>query len=119
MATEQAKAWQRAQVIVKVRGGLLPATEGAQQLGTSRKTYYQWERRGLEGMVAALTERPKGRPAAAPDPEKEALKEQVERLEKEKRILEQRLQIREQLDRLKSDPQASRSEKKTNSTSRW
>jgi len=113
MESDQEKAWQRAQTIVRVRGGLLTATDGARQMGTSRKTYYQWEKRGLEGMVAALAERPKGRTAPAPDPEKEALKRRLARVEKEKAILEQRLRIREQIDQLKNGPPKSQSEKKT------
>ena len=113
MEPEQEKAWQRARTIVRVRGGLLSATDGAQQIGTSRKAYYKWEKRGLAGMVAALTERPKGRTAPAPDPEKEALKRRLARVEKEKAVLEQRLRIREQIDQLKNGPEKSHSEKKT------
>ena len=76
-------ARRRAEVILKVRAGLLTATEAAKALGVSRKTYYQWENRGLQAMLEALSDRPTGRPAKETDPEKEALKRKVSNLEKE------------------------------------
>jgi DNA-binding XRE family transcriptional regulator len=42
-------AQRRAEIIVQVQSGQLTATEAARQLGVSRKTYYQWERRALGG----------------------------------------------------------------------
>jgi hypothetical protein len=46
-AITQEKARLRAEVIMKVRCGLMTAQQAAEQLGVSRKTYYQWEERGL------------------------------------------------------------------------
>jgi transposase len=40
-------ARKRAAVIFAVRSGRITAEEGAKQLGVSRKTYYEWERRAL------------------------------------------------------------------------
>ncbi|MEI7673133.1 MAG: hypothetical protein WCK00_13560 [Deltaproteobacteria bacterium] len=67
------KAQKRLEVILKVQGGHLTATAGAEALGVSRNTYYEWEHRALEGMMTALTDREVGRPAKPHDPEKEAL----------------------------------------------
>jgi len=61
-ARQPALARQRAQLIMQVRSGLLSAQEAARQLGVSRKTYYQWERRALAAMVEALGNREHGRP---------------------------------------------------------
>jgi excisionase family DNA binding protein len=46
-ATTQEKARLRAEVIMKVRCGLMTAQQAAEYLGVSRKTYYKWEQRGL------------------------------------------------------------------------
>ena len=50
------QARQRASLILQVQAGQLSATQAAQSLGVSRKTYYQWERRALQGMVDQLTQ---------------------------------------------------------------
>ena len=50
------QARQRASLILQVQAGQLTATQAAQSLGVSRKTYYQWERRALQGMVDQLTQ---------------------------------------------------------------
>jgi hypothetical protein len=66
-----------------VRSGQLTATEGARQLGISRKTYYEWERRGLAAMVKAIQDQEAGRPHREVDREKEGLKGRVRELEQE------------------------------------
>lgn len=71
------QARQRASLILQVQAGQLSATQAAQSLGVSRKTYYQWERRALQGMVDQLTQRPPGRPQKPDDPEKTALRQQL------------------------------------------
>ena len=48
-STQQQTARLRAEVIMKVRCGLLTAQQAAEHLGVSRKTYYKWEERGLSG----------------------------------------------------------------------
>jgi len=85
----------RAEIIVQVQSGKLTATEAAQRLGVSRKTYYQWERRALEGMIGALQEKESGRPSKPRDPQKEGLQKRLEDLEERERI-------REQVDRIRS-----------------
>jgi len=74
------KARHRMEVILKVQAGHLKATEGAEALGVARNTYYEWEHRGLEGMLTALMDRDVGRPVKPHDPEKEALQKEVEDL---------------------------------------
>jgi hypothetical protein len=66
-------------VILKVRSGVFTATQGAQALGVSRKTYYEWEEKSLQAM--ALENQPAGRPPAPVDEEKEALRQRVRELE--------------------------------------
>ena len=88
-------ARRRAQIIVQVQSGRLTATEAAAQLGVSRKTYYQWERRALGGMIEALQDKESGRPSKPHDPQKEGLQKRLENLEERERI-------REQVDRIRS-----------------
>ena len=97
---QQDKAQQRALMIVKVRSGQLTAKEAARILGVSRKTYYQWEQRGLEGMIAQLQDQFPGRPAHASDPEKEALKTQLRIAEAKLEEARQVKELREILDSL-------------------
>ena len=92
---EKNLARQRAEVILQVRAGRMTATEAAQALGVSRKTYYEWEQRGLQGMMEALENRPKGRPAKKKDREREELSAQL-------RELEQQLSLSEHLGELRS-----------------
>jgi transposase len=84
----------RAELILKVRAGVLSASEAAKQLGVSRKTYYKWEKRGLAAMMEGLCERDSGRPASVPDEEKESLRKKVAELEEQLRQKQQREQLR-------------------------
>jgi transposase len=92
---EQELARQRASVILQVRSGLLTAKEGAERLGISRKTYYEWEERSLKAMALALENRPAGRPPAAVDKEKETLRERVQELEKKLYLAEKKIEVKE------------------------
>lgn len=84
----------RAEVIMKVRAGQLTAKEGAALLGVSRKTYYEWEARGLGAMLQQLENHPAGRPANPVSPEEAALQAKVAKLERELNIAKQTAQIR-------------------------
>jgi len=92
---DQELARQRALVILEVRSGLLTAKEGAERLGVSRKTYYEWEERSLEAMALALENRPAGRPPVPVDEEKEALRERVQDLEKKLYLAEKTIEVKE------------------------
>lgn len=91
---QEEQARRRAEVILKVRSGQMTAKEAAKTLGVSRKTYYEWEQRGLQGMMEALLNRPPGRPEKKRDPEKDQLKEQVEDLEQKLFLSEKAQEIR-------------------------
>ena len=47
----------RAELIMKVRCGLITARQAADQLGVSRKTFYKWEQRGLFALLEELLRR--------------------------------------------------------------
>lgn len=100
----QQAARQRAQVILLVRSGQITAQEGARQLGISRKTYYQWEKRALQGMMDGLEQQPPGRPPLESDPHLEALQTKVQQLEAELEIAKQTAAVRgilREMERLK------------------
>jgi transposase len=80
-ARKRAQARRRADLILKVHSGLITASAAAKALGVSRKTYYKWEKRALEGMLKGLCERNSGRPASNRDEEKERLRKKVQELE--------------------------------------
>jgi len=90
-------ARERAMVILQVRNGALTAKEGAQLLGVSRKTYYEWEEKSLRAMALALENRPAGRPPAPIDEEKETLRERVRELEKKLDLAEKTIEVKELL----------------------
>jgi transposase len=94
---EQKLARERALVILQVRSGALTAKEGAQRLGVSRKTYYEWEEKSLRAMALALENRVAGRPPAPTDEEKETLRERVRELEKKLDLAEKAIQVKELL----------------------
>lgn len=98
-------ARRRAEVIVQVQSGRLTATEAAKRLGVSRKTYYQWERRALGGMIEALRDKEVGRPSKPRDPQKENLQKRLEDLEEQQRIREQLDRIRTAVDEAKTSAQ--------------
>lgn len=93
--SEDPKAQERQRVILEHLRGHLNATEAALSLGMSRKTFYEWQDRALSGMLMALQDRPTGRPPHPVDPEKEQLLEELDTLEKERIVLENRLRIQE------------------------
>jgi transposase len=97
LSPQEMQAQRRAALIVQVQCGQITATEAAAQLGVSRKTYYEWEKRALAALVASQQERPGGRPAAPRDPAKETLQQQTQELQEQARVLEQTLAIRQQL----------------------
>ena len=90
-------ARRRAALIVQVQCGQITATEAATQLGVSRKTYYEWEKRALAALVEAMRNRPGGRPATPTDPAQETLHQQTQQLQEQVQVLEQTLAIRQQL----------------------
>jgi len=94
---EQELARERALVILRVRSGAMTAKQGAQALGVSRKTYYQWEERALKAMALALENRVAGRPCVSTDEEKERLQQRIRELEKKLDLAEKALEVKELL----------------------
>jgi predicted DNA-binding protein (UPF0251 family) len=88
-------ARERASIILQVRSGALTATEGAEQLGISRKTYYEWEDRALKAMALALENHSPGRPTVPLDPEKEELQRKVLDLEKKLYLAEKKAEVKD------------------------
>jgi transposase len=92
------KALLRTEMIVKVRSGLMTATAAAQTLGVSRKTYYKWEKKGLQAMLAAGQNDAAGRPSKEEKKEVKALKRKVKtlsaKLEEMAQTAELRLMLR-------------------------
>jgi transposase len=91
------RARQRAAVVFAVRSGQITAEEGARQLGVSRKTYYEWERRALQAMTEALENKAPGRPATPQDEEKQRLQEQVADLQNKLFVAEKTVEVRDML----------------------
>jgi transposase len=90
-------ARKRAAVIFAVRSGRITAEEGAKQLGVSRKTYYEWERRALEAMTDALENGVSGRPRTPIDTEKERLQEEIAELQNKLFVAEKTVEVRDML----------------------
>ena len=80
-APTTSNALRRMEVILQDLTGKMTATEAATVLGVSRKVYYEWRERALQGLKTALEDRPPGRPAKEVDAEGEALRKKVLQLE--------------------------------------
>jgi len=92
-------AQKRAKIIMQVRGGTMTAEEGANQLGVSRKTYYEWEKKGLSALMDALEDQDVGRPQTSQEaPEKEALKRALAEAQKELCVARESMHVRRVLD---------------------
>jgi transposase len=111
-SSHQQKARLRAEVIMKVRCGLLTAQQAAEHLGVSRKTYYKWEERGLAGLLSSLADQASGRPCQPVDSEKQSLQRQLEQAHRECAILQHKMALKEVLTDLKLTPGMNRAEKK-------
>ena len=95
MEKEKKLARDRASIILQVRSGVLTVTEGAERLGVSRKTYYEWEDRALQAMALALENHYPGRPSVPLDAEKEALQSKVQDLEKKLYLAEKTIEVKD------------------------
>jgi hypothetical protein len=70
-------------VVLEVLSGLRDARDGSRAMGVSLNRYYQLETRALQGLIASLEPRPKGRQRTA--------EEKLATVERAKRRLEQEL----------------------------
>ena len=91
-------ARKRAEIIMKVRCGMMTAADAARELGISRKTYYKWEQRGLAAMMDGLQEKASGRPETPEQKQRESeLQKQIEALEWDNRELQQKMALKDLL----------------------
>jgi transposase len=97
MSTDE-KALLRTEMIMKVRSGLMTAKAAAAALGVSRKTYYKWEKKGLQAMLAAGQDDSAGRPSKQEAAEVKTLRRKVKslsaKLEEMAQTAELRLMLR-------------------------
>ena len=91
----QDQARLRAQLIMKVRCGLMTAAAAARQLGVSRKTYYKWEQRGLSALLDGLSDQVPGRPEKEEIPAQAMFEKQMAELRRENELLEQKLILKD------------------------
>jgi len=95
---------------MKVRCGLMTASQAAKQLGVSRKTYYKWEERGLSALVDGLCDQKTGRPEK---PAQElALERQLADTLREVEQLRQQLALKDLASKIDIGSGMNRTEKK-------
>ena len=98
---------------MKVRCGLMSATEAANKLGVSRKTYYKWEQRGLAALMNDLQDKPSGRHPTAERSKRETdLAEKISALEKDNELLIKKMELKDLVHQMELDTDTSRSKKK-------
>ena len=90
-------ARKRTAVVFAVRSGQITAEEGARRLGVSRKTYYEWERRALQAMTAAMEDKAPGRPSTPQDEEKQRLQDEIAELRNKLFVAEKTVEVRDML----------------------
>jgi transposase len=112
MGEDRQTARLRAELIMKVRCGLMSASQAAEQLGVSRKTYYKWEERGLSGLLSSLEDQSGGRPSRPVDLEKQSLEQELARARRENAVLQHKMELKDVLIELKLTPGADRAGKK-------
>jgi len=102
----------RAEVIMKVNCGLMKAAEAAKELGISRKTYYEWEEKGLAGLLKGLTDQKPGRPLGRPDPRMMEIEKALEKSREENERLRRQMALKDLMDRVGPASITDRSKKK-------
>ena len=95
---------------MKVRCGLMNASQAAERLGISRKTYYKWEQRALSAMLEGLTDQP--RPSQPVDTGKQALEKQLAEALRDNELLKHKMALKDVLTDLKLKPGMDRAKKK-------
>jgi transposase len=112
MGEDRQMARLRAEVIMKVRCGLMTARQAAEQLGVSRKTYYKWEERGLSALLSSLEDQPGGRPSQPVDVEKQSLEQELAQVRRENAVLQHKMELKDVMSDLKLTPGINRAGKK-------
>jgi transposase len=91
----------RAELIMKVRCGLITAAQAADRLGVSRKTYYKWEQRGLRALLDGVADQSPGRPSRPSDDHHQALERQLSEAMTQVELLNHKLALKDVLMDLK------------------
>ena len=91
----------RAEMIMKVRCGLITASQAAHRLGVSRKTYYKWEQRGLNALLDGVANQSPGRPVRVSDDHRQALEGQLAEAMTQIELLNHKLALKDVLMDLK------------------
>lgn len=91
----------RAEMIMKVRCGLITARQAADRLGVSRNTYYKWEQRGLSALLDGLSEKNPGRPAHPSNDRRQELERQLAEARSRIELLNHKLALKDVLMDLK------------------
>lgn len=110
-------ARRKAMVILEVLGGVRTPTDAAEELGIPTPRYYQWEERGVEGLVAALEPKKRG-PKRDPEKEIERMKEELEALRKECARYEALLRSAQRAIGLRAEQKETSTRKKSSKRSR-
>lgn len=91
----------RAEMIMRVRCGLLTARQAADRLGVSRKTFYKWEERGLSALLDSVTDQPPGRPAQPLADQRHGLEKQLREANRQIELLNRKIVLKDVLMELK------------------
>jgi transposase len=87
----------RAEMIMKVRCGLLTARQAAGRLGVSRKTFYKWEQRGLSALLDSVADQPPGRPSLPADGHRQWLEKQLHDANRQIDLLNHKMALKDVL----------------------
>ncbi len=109
--SNQQTARLRAEMIMKVRCGLLTARQAAARMGVSRKTFYKWEQRGLNALLEHVTDHPPGRRAHPSDERIQDLATKLAQAQREIELLNRKMALKDVLMELKL-PEAGGDRKK-------
>lgn len=91
----------RAELIMKVRCGLITPRQAADQMGVSRKTFYKWEQRGLSALLDNVTDQVAGRRAHPSDDRLQLLEKQLSKARREIELLNRKMALKDVLMELK------------------
>ena len=91
----------RAEMIMKVRCGLMTAQQAADRLGVSRKTYYKWEQRGLSALLDGMADQSPGRPVHPSDEHRQSLERQLTEANRQIELLNRKMALKDVLMELK------------------
>ena len=100
-SSKQHQARLRAELIMKVRCGLITASEAAKQLGVSRKTFYKWEQRGLNALLDHVTDQASGRRPNPSDDRCQSLEKQLAEANRQIDLLNHKMALKDVLMELK------------------